>query len=217
MRIQEAQREFRSVYLGGAVGQFVTGAVWLLSAALSTWVGRGVGIVALFVGGVFIFPITQLALRLLGRNQTVSPQNPFNQYFLHGVIAMGATYPPGLRRHSLPHELVLSGVHAGHRGALHGLHNVLWQEPLWRSGGDSHCRGHCPGDVASGRVHRWRLADRRGSYRLCPGHLAHGSARDQATGPIVKWRSARIQMGRLPITSWHPILAIKAAVRGACL
>lgn len=93
MRIQEAQREFRSVYLGGAVGQFVTGAVWLLSAAFSTWVGRGVGIVALFVGGVFIFPITQLALRLLGRNQTVSPQNPFNQYFLHGVIAMGATYP----------------------------------------------------------------------------------------------------------------------------
>lgn len=93
MQIHEAQREFRSVYLGGAVGQFVTGLVWLLSAALSTWVGRGAGIIALFVGGAFIFPLTQLGLRLVGRTQDVSPDNPFSQYFLHSVIAMGATFP----------------------------------------------------------------------------------------------------------------------------
>lgn len=93
MEIKEAQREFRAVFLGGAVGQFVTGIIWLLSAVFSTWVGQGAGIIALFVGGIFIFPLTQLALRGLGRSQTVSPENPFNQYFLHSVIAMGATYP----------------------------------------------------------------------------------------------------------------------------
>lgn len=93
MRIQEAQREFRSAFLGGSVGQFVTGIVWLLSAALSTWVGRGAGIIALFAGGAVIFPLTQLGLRLLGRDQTLSEDNPFSQYFLHSVVAFGATFP----------------------------------------------------------------------------------------------------------------------------
>ena len=92
MTIQEAQREFRSVFLGGAVGQFVTGIVWLLSAALSSWVGQGAGIIALFVGGAFIFPLTQLGLRLLGQKQAVSAANPFSQYFLHSVVAFGATF-----------------------------------------------------------------------------------------------------------------------------
>lgn len=92
MNIQEAQREFRSVFMGGAVGQFVSGLVWLLSAALSTWVGPGAGILALFAGGAFIFPLTQLALRVLGNNQTVSAKNPFNTYFFHSVIAYGATF-----------------------------------------------------------------------------------------------------------------------------
>lgn len=92
MTIQEAQREFRSVFLGGAVGQFVTGVIWLLSAALSTWVGRGAGILALFVGGALIFPLTQLGLRLLGHDQAVSKDNPFNTYFLHSVVAFGATF-----------------------------------------------------------------------------------------------------------------------------
>lgn len=92
MNIQEAQREFRSVFMGGAVGQFVSGIIWLLSAALSTWVGPGAGILALFIGGAFIFPLTQLGLRLLGNTQTVSDKNPFSKYFLHSVIAYGATF-----------------------------------------------------------------------------------------------------------------------------
>lgn len=92
MKIEEAQHEFRSVFLGGAVGQFVTGLIWLLSAVLSTWVSRGVGIIALFAGGALIFPLTQLGLRLLGRTETVSPENPFNKYFFHSVIAFAATF-----------------------------------------------------------------------------------------------------------------------------
>lgn len=93
MNIKEAQQEFRQVYLGGAVGQLVTGIIWLVSAALSTWVSDGVGMIALFVGGMFIFPLTQLLLRLIGKGGTISPNNPFPTYFLHSVIAMGATYP----------------------------------------------------------------------------------------------------------------------------
>lgn len=92
MTIQEAQREFRSVFLGGSVGQFVSGVIWLVSAALSTWVGPAAGILALFVGGALIFPLTQLGLRLLGYRQALSKENPFNTYFLHSVVAFGATF-----------------------------------------------------------------------------------------------------------------------------
>ena len=56
MKLEEAQHEFRSVFMGGAVGQFVTGLIWLLSAALAAWVGRDASIIALFVGGALIFP-----------------------------------------------------------------------------------------------------------------------------------------------------------------
>ena len=93
MTIKEAQREFRSVFLGGSVGQFVTGIIWLISAALSTWVGNVAGIITLFLGGMFIFPLTQLSLRLIRGSGTLSQNNPLSQYFLHSVIAMGATYP----------------------------------------------------------------------------------------------------------------------------
>ena len=37
MLIQEAQREMRATFLGGFAGQGVSGLIWLLSAALSTW------------------------------------------------------------------------------------------------------------------------------------------------------------------------------------
>lgn len=93
MSLEEAQREFRQGFLGGAVGQFITGIIWLISAALSTWRGEGAGIVALFFGGMFIFPLTQLLLRFIGKGGTLSPGNPFPSYFLHSVMAMGATYP----------------------------------------------------------------------------------------------------------------------------
>lgn len=93
MNLKEAQREFRQVFLGGAVGQFITGIIWLISAALSTWRGEGSGIVALFMGGMFIFPLTQLLLRFIGQEETLSADNALQPYFLHTVIAMGATYP----------------------------------------------------------------------------------------------------------------------------
>jgi hypothetical protein len=110
MRIDEAQAEFRSVFLGGSVGQFVTGLIWLISAAAGTWGSNSAGILLLFLGGMLIYPITRLALRLLGRGGEVNPENPFSKYFLHSVIAMGASYP-----------LVYAAI----------LHNVNWFYPAF--------------------------------------------------------------------------------------
>ncbi len=93
MTIVEAQREVRSVFLGGSVGQTVTGAIWLISAALSTFAGRSAGILALVLGGMLIFPLTQLALKLLGRPDGLRRENPLNPLPIQSVFAMVAMYP----------------------------------------------------------------------------------------------------------------------------
>lgn len=76
MHVQDAQREVRTVFLGGFVGQIVSGALWLISAALATWGTPRQAITFLVVAGFFIFPLTQLGLRLMGRAGRLSPENP---------------------------------------------------------------------------------------------------------------------------------------------
>jgi hypothetical protein len=66
VEIAQAQRQVRVVYRGGLVGQLVSGAIWLVAAALGTWVSRPAAMAALFLGGTMIFPLTTLFLRLAG-------------------------------------------------------------------------------------------------------------------------------------------------------
>ena len=72
MDIQDAQRESRSVYIGGFWGQLVSSVIWLVSAALGTWVTPKASVLTVLIGGFFIFPLTQLLLRLSGRRASVS-------------------------------------------------------------------------------------------------------------------------------------------------
>ncbi|MBG6060059.1 hypothetical protein RCH16_003502 [Cryobacterium sp. MP_M5] len=66
MRIDEAQGDVRRVYRGGFVGQLVSGALWLIAAAIASWVSPAASIATLFFGGMLIFPLTTLALRAAG-------------------------------------------------------------------------------------------------------------------------------------------------------
>ncbi len=75
MDIRDAQREMRSAFMGGFVGQSVSGVIWLVSAALGTWAAPGLGMAALFFGSMAIFPLAQVGLRLMGRPGKVSPDN----------------------------------------------------------------------------------------------------------------------------------------------
>lgn len=78
MHIRDAQRDVRSVFMGGFAGQLVSGAIWSLSAALSTWHSHRAGIAALVFGGMFIFPFTQLLLRAMGRPAGLPKGHPMN-------------------------------------------------------------------------------------------------------------------------------------------
>ena len=100
MLVEEAQREMRTVYQGGYVGQLVSGVLWLVSAALGTFVSVNAGLISLFLGGFFIFPLTQLGLRLAGLPASLSSGNPLQSLakqvaFIVPVclpVVLGATY-----------------------------------------------------------------------------------------------------------------------------
>jgi hypothetical protein len=100
--IRDAQREIRSVFLGGFAGQLVSGTIWLLSAALGTWGSHRQAVLALVLGGFFIFPLTQLVLRAMRHPTSLPPGHPFNG------LAMQVAF-------TLPLGLPLVGAAALHR------------------------------------------------------------------------------------------------------
>src|SRR3954464_4369825 len=67
MLVRDAQSEVRRVYVGGLVGQTVSGVLWLPSAALASWHSQKTAMIVLVVGGFFIYPVLSLVLRILGR------------------------------------------------------------------------------------------------------------------------------------------------------
>jgi hypothetical protein len=78
MLVQDAQREVRTVFVGGFWGQLVSSIIWLASAGAATWVSPKAGIWTVVAGGFFIFPLTQLLLRLSGGRASLPRENPLN-------------------------------------------------------------------------------------------------------------------------------------------
>jgi len=78
MLVEDAQREVRTVFIGGFWGQLVSSAIWLASAALGYWVTPRAAILTVVFGGFFIFPATQLLLRLAGGPASLTKGNPLH-------------------------------------------------------------------------------------------------------------------------------------------
>jgi Family of unknown function (DUF7010) len=117
MDILDAQREVRSVYIGGFWGQLLYSMLWLTSAALGTWVTPKASILTIVVGGFFIFPLMQMLLRLSGRPARVSKENSFHwlgmQVALVLPFSMLLLVPIGHYDLNLffPALIILSGAH----------------------------------------------------------------------------------------------------------
>ncbi|MGB8260485.1 MAG: hypothetical protein WCE75_09045 [Terracidiphilus sp.] len=93
MEILAAQKEIRKVYLGGFAGQLVSGSIWLLSAAAATWYSQTSAILVLVVGGAFIFPLTQLVLRLMGGPASLPKGHPLNALATQIAFTLPMTFP----------------------------------------------------------------------------------------------------------------------------
>lgn len=93
MIISDAQHEVRTVYVGSFSGLIVTGVIWLLSAAIGTWMSTGLAIWALILGGTFIFPLSQLLLKAMGKPASLSKDNPFGTLAMQIAFMIPLCYP----------------------------------------------------------------------------------------------------------------------------
>ncbi len=132
MEIQDAQREMRSVYVGGFWGQLLLSVLWIVSAALGAWATPKASILTIVVGGFFIFPLVRVLLRLSGRPTSVSRENPLNSLGMQVAFvlpfSMLLLVPVGLYRLNwfFPALMVLVGAHYLPFATLYGMRMFLF-------------------------------------------------------------------------------------------
>jgi hypothetical protein len=93
MNIQTAQHDVQTIFVRGSVGQMISALIWLISAILATWSTQRVAILVLVLGGIFIFPLTQIALRLLGRPNSLPKGHPMNQLAMQTAFIVPLSLP----------------------------------------------------------------------------------------------------------------------------
>ena len=93
MRIDEAQKEMRSRFVGGFYGQLVSALLWLISASLATWRSPPAAIITLVVGGFFIFPLTELLVRLGRVKGRLSVDNSLRELGMQVAFVLPASMP----------------------------------------------------------------------------------------------------------------------------
>jgi hypothetical protein len=141
MQIEDAQREVRQAYLGASVGQFVSAAVWLVSAALATWGSRNTAMLALIVGGVLIFPVTRLLLALLRAPTALSRDNPLNALGMQVAFTVPLAIPlvlAAVRTHAAwfyPGFMIVVGAHYLPFITMYGLRQFAVLAVLLVAGG----------------------------------------------------------------------------------
>ncbi len=117
MEIGDARREMRMRFAGGFYGQLVSGVLWLVSASLATLNTPRMAITMLVVGGFFIFPITELFIRMSKGRNPLSKQNSLSQLGMQVAfvlpLSMPLLLPVSLYNLNLfyPAMMILLGAH----------------------------------------------------------------------------------------------------------
>jgi hypothetical protein len=130
--IHDAQREVRPVYVGGFWGQLVSSVIWLVSAALGTWVTPKASILAIVIGGFSIFPLTRMLLRSSGRRTSLSRENSFNSLGMQVAFvlpfSMLLLLPVGFYNLNwfFPALMILLGAHYLPFATLYGMRMFLF-------------------------------------------------------------------------------------------
>ncbi len=88
MEIAAAQADIRRAYRGGGLGAIVSGLVWLVAGIVTTMQGITTGYIALFFGGMLIFPISSFLERLILKNPPPDAENPFGRLAFETVPPM---------------------------------------------------------------------------------------------------------------------------------
>lgn len=155
MRISDAQREIRTRYVGGYYGQLVSGVLWLLSASFALWIGPRAAISTLVIGGFFIFPLTELLLRLSGERAELSADNTLQSLGMQVAFVLPLSMPlliaVGLYRLNwfYPGLMILLGAHYLPFVFLYGM-RMFWALGFLLVGGGLLMALYLPGSFSVG-------------------------------------------------------------------
>jgi hypothetical protein len=94
--IQQAQMDMCNGYANGAVGVIVSGVIWLVSASIAHQIAPQKAIWMLFIGGMFIFPISVLISKFMGLSGTHAKGNQLGNLAMEGTIWMVMCLPLAL-------------------------------------------------------------------------------------------------------------------------
>jgi hypothetical protein len=86
MTFTEAQRDMDYAYFGGATGVLVSGLVWCAAGFIGLLHSTQASMYALFIGGMFIFPLGMLMSKACKRPGKHKPENPLNKLALESTI-----------------------------------------------------------------------------------------------------------------------------------
>jgi hypothetical protein len=131
MQIADAQREVRTVFQGGFIGGLVSAALWGTSTALATFQSPRAGIIALTLGGMLIFPVTSVLLKLTRGRGSLSKENPMGQLATQVAFTIPFALPvvAGAALYRLnwfyPAMLVIVGAHYLPFAFLYGMRAFL--------------------------------------------------------------------------------------------
>lgn len=87
MNLESYQQELRHAYVRGGPGAITSGGVWLAAALTAMYSSITDGFILLFFAGIFIFPVSKLALKLFFQRTPESKSNP------GGLIALETVFP----------------------------------------------------------------------------------------------------------------------------
>jgi hypothetical protein len=85
---EQAQTDMRNSYANGSIGVIISGAIWLTSAFIANYYSPKKAIWALFIGGMFIYPLSTLIGKLLGLRRTHTEGNQLGNLAMEGTIWM---------------------------------------------------------------------------------------------------------------------------------
>jgi hypothetical protein len=83
---EEQQKEMRHAHYDGAPGIFVSGLVWIAAALVCHQIGVRQGVWTLLIGGAFIYPVSALLTKAMGRPAKTSKDNALNQLGMASTI-----------------------------------------------------------------------------------------------------------------------------------
>jgi len=88
MNLESYQEELRHAYVRGGPGAITSGGVWLAAALTAMYSSITDGFILLFFAGIFIFPVSKLALKLFFQRAPESKSNPGGLIVLETVFPM---------------------------------------------------------------------------------------------------------------------------------